>query len=403
MIAGSGRRGKPWRRALPARRKTLGLPNDNEPFNMRAAASAAKGEDEKRATRLQGDAMGWVKAAAAGLAAWVACAPAAGAEKFLTVAACGDVMMQNVDGGKRLSDEKLSAFMGDAGRWFKSADVGFVNLEGPIGGSHPKGCGGSNCHRFEQGPGTALALAQAGVTAASVANNHTADMGGSGQSSTREALARVGIKAAGHLEAPSARWEAGGLKVELLAMTANGFAPDFRRPGALRAIREAKARSDIVILSLHMGCEGAKCARLQGGKEVYLGEDRGDPEAFSKAAVEAGADLVLGSGPHVPRGMATHRGRMIAYSLGNCAVGPGMSTAGRSGMAPVLWTKLSASGELLLWDVGSFRNDGSRMRADPSEGALGWMLEATRLDSGEGQLRALGALRWDRSGTGARP
>lgn len=307
----------------------------------------------------------------------------------LSVAACGDVMMQNVGSGKALSDSTLMSFMSAAAPWFKSADIGFVNLEGPIGGSDPKTCSTPNCWRFKQGPLTARALLEAGVGLVSVANNHTNDMGASGQASTLAALDQAGLQSAGVFARPSVRWMQSGRSVELLAMTTNTFAPDLRRPEALGAIRAAKARSDIVILSLHMGCEGAACDRLQGGKEIYLGEDRGSPQAFSYAAVDAGADLVLGSGPHVPRGFALHDGHLIAYSLGNCAVGPGISTAGKSGWAPILRAELDAHGRLASWDVGSFTGDGTKISWDPAQRALLWMSQATALDSGQAQWDAL--------------
>lgn len=339
-----------------------------------------------------GKAWSWLALSCAGALCW-----GSALAKDLTVSACGDVMMQNVDGGKRLGDKELLGFMEQTSPWFKDASVGFVNLEGPIGGREPKGCSGSNCYRFEQGPLTAKALASWGIRAVSLANNHANDMGPSGQASTREALRREGIEHAGHHDAPSARWSVEGRSVELVAMTANGFAPDFRAPGALERIKSAKARSDVVIVSLHMGCEGEACARLKGGREIYLGEDRGDPRDFSKRAIDAGADLVMGSGPHVPRGMELHRGKLIAYSLGNCAAGPGISTAGKAGWAPVLWARLGESGELKGWDVGSFIGDGQRLKWDPKERALAWMLEATRLDAGSDALSELMAKRQPRS------
>ena len=310
----------------------------------------------------------------------------------ISVAACGDVMIQNVDGAQRISDAGLLSFMAEAAPWFKSADIGFVNLEGPIGGAEPKACFSEHCSRFKQGPMTAKALAAAGVGAASLANNHANDMGASGQASTLAAMDSAGIHAAGLMGRPSERWIQAGRSVELLAMTANGFAPDFRRPEAFESIRRAKARSDIVIVSVHMGCEGEQCARLRGGREIFLGEDRGDPKAFGDSAVDAGADLVLGSGPHVPRGMALRRGRLIAYSLGNCAVGPGLSTAGKAWWAPVLWAGLDAQGRLAAWDVGSFAGDGSKMTWDPAQRALRWMIKATELDSGDEQWADLKSL-----------
>ena len=58
---------------------------------------------------------------------------------------------------------------------------------------------------------------------------------------------------------------------------------------------------------------------MRRGTEKYLGENRGNVVAFSHAVVDAGADVVIGHGPHVLRGMEWYRGRLIAYSLGNFA------------------------------------------------------------------------------------
>ena len=314
-------------------------------------------------------------------------------EDGLSVTACGDVMIQNSDTAKSMDDSRLMSFMGEASAWFKSAHVGFVNLEGPIGGREPKRCSGEHCYRFNQGPLTAKALRENGINAASMANNHANDMGPSGQASTASALEREGIEAAGLFSQPAKRWMANGKSVELLAFTANGFAPDFRKEEAFESIRKAKERSDYVIVSAHMGCEGESCANLKGGKEIYLGEDRGDPALFGAKAVDAGADLVLGSGPHVPRGFGLRRGRLIAYSLGNCAVGPGISTAGKAGWAPVLRVELDSVGKLREWDVGSFVGNGAKMAAVPEQKALKWMLQATGRDSGEQVLKTIEELR----------
>ena len=65
---------------------------------------------------------------------------------------------------------------------------------------------------------------------------------------------------------------------------------------------------------MHAGAEGKESQHVHPGAESYLGEPRGNVVAFSKAVVRAGADLVVGHGPHVLRGTEWYRGRMIAYS-----------------------------------------------------------------------------------------
>ena len=74
-----------------------------------------------------------------------------------------------------------------------------------------------------------------------------------------------------------------------------------------------------MVVAIHAGAEGTAAQHLTGQDEIYGGENRGNPEAFARMAIDAGADLVIGSGPHVLRGMEMYRRRLIAYSLGNFA------------------------------------------------------------------------------------
>jgi hypothetical protein len=74
---------------------------------------------------------------------------------------------------------------------------------------------------------------------------------------------------------------------------------------------------DLVIVSFHAGAEGKGAEHVPMGTEMFLGEDRGDSRAFAHAMVDAGADLLLGHGPHQFRAMEVYKGRFIAYSLGN--------------------------------------------------------------------------------------
>lgn len=319
-------------------------------------------------------------------------ASAAGAAP-LTVSACGDVMIQNRLTG-RLSDAALMGYMGAAAAAFKASDVGLANLEGPIGGSEPKRCASAHCHAFSQGPLTARALRQAGVSAVSLANNHANDMGASGQRDTLAALDEAGIRAAGLFERPSVVFEANGRKVALLSFTANRFAPDVRRLAEARlAIARAAQSGATVIVAAHMGGEGAGRERMPEGPELYLGEDRGDPAAFARAAIDAGASLVVGHGPHVPRALDLYKGRLIAYSLGNCATGPGISTAGISGWAPVLRAALSESGEALAWRVESFVQTPRGLAADPERRAERLMLRLSAERMSPEQFARLEALR----------
>ena len=89
----------------------------------------------------------------------------------------------------------------------------------------------------------------------------------------------------------------------------------------------------------------ARCTS-QGAEEAY-GEYRGDSRHFARVAIDAGADVVLGSGPHVLRGLELYKGRLIAYSLGNLAGWHNFGTGGRSSLSALLTVDPGARRPLL--------------------------------------------------------
>jgi len=110
-----------------------------------------------------------------------------------------------------------------------------------------------------------------------------------------------------------------------------------------------------VIVSMHAGGEAGDVLRVPFDTEYYRGENRGDVVRFARSAVDAGADLVIGHGPHVPRALEIYRGRLIAYSLGNFATYYGIRVTGDNGLAPLLLAELDAGGRFLGGTVHSFR------------------------------------------------
>ena len=116
---------------------------------------------------------------------------------------------------------------------------------------------------------------------------------------------------------------------------------------AARIVEAAGQDADLVVVSFHGGAEGADGQRVPAGKEKFFGEDRGDLRAFARAVVDAGADLVLGHGPHVVRGMEVYQGRLIAYSLGNFATYGAFNLSGPNGLSLVLEAQLARDGTFL--------------------------------------------------------
>ncbi|MBW3572374.1 MAG: CapA family protein, partial [Gemmatimonadetes bacterium] len=101
-----------------------------------------------------------------------------------------------------------------------------------------------------------------------------------------------------------------------------GFAqwtgPDPRDLAAVRRhVRRAASEYPRVVVTMHMGAEGRGRQRTPNARETFYDEDRGNVVAFARAAVESGADLVIGHGPHVMRAAEWYQGKLVFYSLGN--------------------------------------------------------------------------------------
>jgi hypothetical protein len=98
-------------------------------------------------------------------------------------------------------------------------------------------------------------------------------------------------------------------------------------------------------------------------------------------AIDAGADVVLGSGPHVLRGLELYKGRLIAYSLGNLAGWHNFGTGGRSSLSALITLALAPDGRFFAARIASYRLDGAGVpHADPKRGAWKLMKSLSRAD-----------------------
>jgi poly-gamma-glutamate capsule biosynthesis protein CapA/YwtB (metallophosphatase superfamily) len=237
-------------------------------------------------------------------------------------------------------------------------DVVFGNLEGTLTNvSESPKCGpeSSECYAFRAPPEYAEYLADAGFTLMSNANNHSFDFGEAGEEETIGALHEAGIEQTG-LPGEITIVEAAGRKIAFL-----GFAPYSNTSSltdvdaAADLVREADRKADIVVVAIHAGAEGSDAQHVTGSEEEYLGEDRGNPEEFAHRAIDAGADLILGSGPHVLRGMEVYRHRLVAYSLGNFSGFHNFTIEGDLGESAVLHVTLAGDGAFRSGRLASLR------------------------------------------------
>lgn len=264
------------------------------------------------------------------------------ASQVVTIAAVGDIVMGSTpnlppQGGRTFFDGVSSDL---------AADVVLGNLEGTLssGGSSKCGSGSTNCFAFQTPPSYGRWLKSAGFTVLNLANNHAFDFGASGQAQTLAALRAQELATTGR-PGEIALQQVGDVKVAVVGFAPYPWAQSLTDiPAARRLVRRAASQADVVIVTMHAGAEGVAYAHTRRGSETFLGENRGDAIAFAHAVVDAGADLVVGHGPHVLRGMEVYKGHLIAYSLGNFATYGRFNLSGPLGVSVVLEVTLDEAG-----------------------------------------------------------
>jgi hypothetical protein len=274
--------------------------------------------------------------------------------KGISIAAVGDTMLGNTP---ELPPDPATYLDHVAGEL--RGDVVFGNLEGTLTEvpESPKCVGAEpgSCYAFRAPPEYADYLADAGFTLMSNANNHSADFGEAGLSETVEALHAAGIEQTG-LPGEITVVKTGGHRVAFVGFAPYAYTASLTDLESARAlIEEADAEADLVVVAIHAGAEGSDAGHVSGREEEYLGEDRGNAEEFAHLAVDAGADLVLGSGPHVLRGIELYKHRLLAYSLGNFCGFHNFATEGALGESVVLHVTLSPGGAFRSGRLASLR------------------------------------------------
>ena len=265
----------------------------------------------------------------------------------LSIAAVGDMMIGTDYPRNHLPDDDGIGFLSSVTPFLSAADVTFGNLEGVLldGGEPGKKCSNPQaCYLFRSPTRYAQHYRAAGFDVLSLANNHARDFGEEGRTSSMDAIAAAGMYHSGRVD-DFASFEVNGLRVAVLAyaVTKNSnMLLDYEL--AFATITAYAETHDVVLVSFHGGAEGADVTHVPFAEEEYYDEPRGDIVWFARGAVDAGADLVIGHGPHVVRGMERYKDRLIAYSLGNFATYYGISVAGIKGIAPILTTTVDGNG-----------------------------------------------------------
>lgn len=185
---------------------------------------------------------------------------------------------------------------------FEEDDLTIVNFEGTLS---ERGTREIKQFAFRGDPSYVDILTGSSVEAANLANNHSMDYGEISLEDTKEYLDEAGILYCRGKE-DVAITEINGIKVGLVGIN---YLNDVMKTELKSAIEKAKDKgAELIILSIHWGVEKAT-------------EPNSEQIKAAHTAIDCGADLVIGTHPHVLQGFEKYKGKYICYSLGNFSFG----------------------------------------------------------------------------------
>lgn len=280
--------------------------------------------------------------------------------KIIRIHAVGDMMLGTDYPSPMLPPQNTSPLRLAKGL-LKGADITFANHEGTLcdedANSKCDDVEGA-CFAFRSPPNFAGLLKDAGFDLISLANNHIMDFGEICRERTEQALDQAGIPWSGRPETV-ARFERKGVRISMIAFHS---APHTNSTLELEMAKDLviaeKKQKRLVIVSFHGGAEGFPALHTPRATETFMNENRGHVVEFSRKMVEAGADLVLGSGPHVVRAMEIYKDRLIAYSLGNFSTYKAFNIWGFAGIGMVLEADLNRRGRFVAGRIIPVRQIG---------------------------------------------
>lgn len=279
---------------------------------------------------------------------------------IITTIGVGDIMMAtNFPSEDYLSPNNGRDLWTEVKDTLAQADITFGNLEGVLlnEGGEQKECRNPKvCYIFRTPVSYAENLVDAGFDVMSLANNHAGDFGNTGRESTMSVLDSLNISYAGLIDAPYTTFEVEGLTIGFAAFAPNKGTMSIHQPDRIKEIfAHLDSISDIVIGSFHAGAEGQDHLHVPRATETYYGENRGNVYELAHMMIDAGADIIFGHGPHVPRAIDLYNNRIIAYSLGNFCTYGRFSLREEKGIAPVLKVQTDREGKFLSGKILSIK------------------------------------------------
>ncbi|HEX6106681.1 MAG TPA: CapA family protein, partial [Gemmatimonadales bacterium] len=288
-------------------------------------------------------------------------------------ALAGDLVIGNFEG-----------VLGDSGTTYKCGPEGVTvggSAEPPVepDSAGRRGKAPRTCYAFLTPTHLAPRLREAGFTHLNLANNHANDFGDEARARTEAIFDSLGIRPYGPLDRIAIDTVVRGDSLAGVALI--GFATyphsydllDIERSAAV--VDSVRALADLVIVTFHGGAEGAGALHVPDTAESLGREPRGELRRWARAVIDAGADAVVGHGPHVLRGIEFYRDRPIVYSLGNFLTYRGFNLSGPLGITGVLRLELAGDGS---YRTGRLVPMVQRPRAGPVPDSTGAALELIR-------------------------
>lgn len=276
---------------------------------------------------------------------------------IIKIMAVGDIMMGSDFPNKSYLPPEGKEPFSDVNDILTQADLLFGNLEGTLTdtGKNAKNCSDpSKCYSFRSPESYGKYLEAAGFDVMSIANNHIGDFGSTGIKNTTKTLEKHHIAYAGIFAQPSTIFEKDGVTYGFCAFAPNKDCVKIHNlTNAKKIVKELKEKVDIVIVSFHGGAEGTKHTHVTRKTERFYGEDRGNVYRFAHTLIDAGADIILGHGPHVSRAVEVYKNKFIAYSLGNFCTYSRFNLSGIKGYAPIAEIEINADGDFVKGKIHS--------------------------------------------------
>ena len=273
-----------------------------------------------------------------------------------TIIGVGDIMLGSNYPFEYLLPKNDANILQNTQNILKNADITVGNLEGTLfdNDGTPKSCNNSNlCYVFRMPSKYGKYLKEAGFDYLSIANNHSNDFGEIGIKETIKNLDNLGIKYSGIKDiAESTILEKDGKKFGFISFSPNSATVKLNDYNyAKKLISELKSKVDIVIVMFHGGAEGANAEHITKRHEIFHGEDRGNVYEFAHFAIDNGADIIFGQGPHVTRAVELYKNKFISYSGGNFATFGKINVSGSMGIAPIFRIKINNKGDFISGEI----------------------------------------------------